>query len=172
MLPTGIPTTIDQPETSLQAWREGWIVRQASRSRHPPLFWRIVADRLVVERQQLHCAPTVPLGPTTLERPEVMSFLLQRYQRAIGLELSGNSEALVLHEANVADCYMGLSPYDRLLIIYTHRHWDQDALRVREAFVAQALNPDSNDTIYFRDHAERLAKRLGQSWSQGLVRIL
>ena len=43
---------------------------------------------------------------------------------------------------------------------------------VLSAFVAQALNPDSNDTIYFRDHAERLAKRLGQSWSQGLVRIL
>ncbi len=92
-----------------------------------------------------------------------MDFLLQRYRRAIGLEFSGNSEAVVLYEANVADFYLGLSPYERLLNIYTRRHWDEDALRVCEAFVAQALNPDSQDTRYFRDHAVQLAERLDQA---------
>jgi hypothetical protein len=62
--------------------------------------------------------------------------IVDRNLKGIELEKHGKEEeAKLLYEANVADCFDGSHPYDRLRIIYKYRGDNPNAIRVCEAYI-------------------------------------
>ena len=73
------------------------------------------------------------------EADRLFDDLIQRNARATALEEAGEiDQAIELYEQNVADCFDGTHPYDRLRFLYTVRKQPNDAIRVCQAFVDTA----------------------------------
>lgn len=62
--------------------------------------------------------------------------IVDRNLKGIELEKQGKEEeAKLLYEANIADCFDGSHPYDRLRILYKFRGDYPNAIRVCEAYI-------------------------------------
>jgi len=72
---------------------------------------------------------------------ELESVLVDRNLKGKGLERQGcEAEAIALYEANVADCFDGSHPYERLLIIYMREGAQVHAERVARACLAHCAS--------------------------------
>ena len=153
----------DDSMDSMLEWRERWIAQMTQRSQHSTPFWQTVADRLIADRQFLFHDPCAPLGQYILDSIDHFQLLAGRHEEGLHWERMGNlTEALILYEANVADAFDNISPYERLRIIYTDQQWYEDALRVCEAYLALPWQSVAGSQPYFQDHVERLTEQLQQ----------
>ncbi len=147
----------------ISGWRDGWIEQMLQHSQHPLIFWQAVAHRLITDRLRLRCDPLAPLGPNGTDAMRCFEMLAERNLQGLHLErVNELPKALILYEACVADCFSGLSPYERLRTIYTRWGWYEDALRVCEAYDVQPEQPGMDSHEYFRSCADWLAKQLRQ----------
>ena len=118
----------DDAMDSMLEWRERWIAEMTQRSQHDP---------------------SSPLGQYVLDSTNHFQLLTGRHEEGLHWERVGNLiEALILYEANVADAFHNISPYERLRIIYTDRRWFEDALRVCEAYLTLPCSPAQEVTLF------------------------
>ena len=141
----------DDAMDSMLEWRERWIAEMTQRSQHPAPFWQTVADCLIADGQFLQHDPSSPLGQYVLDSTNHFQLLTGRHEEGLHWERVGNLiEALILYEANVADAFHNISPYERLRIIYTDRWWFEDDLRVCEAYLTLPWQPGAGSHLIFR----------------------
>ncbi len=158
----------DDTVDSMLEWRERWTVQMTQRSQHPTPFWQTVADRLIADRQFLFHDPCSPLGQSVPDSTDHFEWLAARHEEGLHWERLGNlTEALIVYEANVADAFHNISPYERLRILYSDRQGYEDALRVCEAYLVLPWQPGAGSKTYFQDHAERLTEQLQQQRKTG-----
>ncbi|MDI9549781.1 MAG: hypothetical protein QM346_19480 [Chloroflexota bacterium] len=66
---------------------------------------------------------------------EILGVLVERNNLGSELERRGEiDQAIQLYEANIADCFNGTHPYERLRILYTRQGRYSDAVRVCESY--------------------------------------
>jgi hypothetical protein len=145
----------------LAKWREGWISRMMCHSQHPLIFWQAVVNRLTTDRLKLHRAPHFPLGQSEENFGAAFKFLVERNEQSLHFEKAGEvGRALILYEANIADCFYTSSPYECLRVIYTEWRWYEDALRVCETYLADRQHVSQGSQDYFKSHVSRLMRQL------------
>ncbi len=89
----------------------------------------------------------------------IEDILVDRNVNGKQLEKDGRTEdAVELYEANVADCFDGSHPYDRLRIIYSKHGRYSEAIRVCEAYLKND-NPGKDEQT-FQQHVDNLRSRI------------
>ncbi len=147
----------------MRQWREDWIAKIMQHSQQPQIFWQAVANRFTTDRLRMGRDPISPLGQYVLDSIKCFELLAERNERALHWEVVGDlTKAMILYEANVADCFNNLLPYERLRIIYTDWRWYDDALRVCESYLAQTREPGVGSYEYFHYHTLRIMEKLRQ----------
>jgi hypothetical protein len=61
-----------------------------------------------------------------------------------------------LYEANLADSFEGMRPYERLRLIYTRQRRYKDAIRVCQAYLDLPDREHGQDKEAFRRHLRKL----------------
>jgi len=145
----------------IDQWKAEWIAGNAKMSRHPIEFWKELADLLLEGRSKLKNNPLVAVGHLGFDYPGAMDLLVARNNRGIALEKEGRVEAaIIIYELSVADAFFGTHPYDRLRILYSKRHWYEDAVRVCQMYLSLPDRPVGQDKPHFKHHLDKLRAKL------------
>lgn len=99
---------------------------------------------------------------------EVLHQMMDRNQQAAQCESQGCIEqAAALYEANLADRFEGMRPYERLRLIYTRQKRYADAIRVCQAYLALPDREHGQDKEAFHQHLLKLQARVGRPGKPG-----
>ena len=95
---------------------------------------------------------------------EVLHVMLARNLQGERCEQEGRIDrAIRYYEANVADGFYGMRPYERLRLIYTGQHRHHDAIRICQAYLALSDKGNEPARETFRGHLQAL---LGETQSE------